>query len=507
MHMSSSRRLWLISALAAPLGACSSPIDPTNLADQAALHAREVVHQSGGGVAFALQDNSGVHNIGTGINHATSAVMGAMPSMMPPGMMSAMGTSPMSGMSSLMTTEEQFDTTADDLKVWLRERVLADSNLESKTDDEAIYLLNPDPTCRALPQDGDPPGTLPPIGKKCADQLTKLQVRVSLRADGDGVRLTILLGPQPLELSSIIIHSDLIAVEEDLPKAYAASQYVDQTLGTDSPTGTTQFENLTGVLRVSLQKNGDKKVTFTYSVLSAIHVATHQTDGTLGPDVTMAASDPTFQITGDGNAQSLTVKVDMGALDVLGDWDPQGTLPANRDLHVGIGELTGQATYTEGQQQFVITGLGIGETVIDVHQSRIFDLDLNPNDMHRFDLTLSADQTQQALAQVTPRFDLSLGFDYAAIASDYTTPPASYLLDETYRFDLENGGGTSGVTGANASGTFPGGLKVTAGTLTISSNKATDAVVVPAGKCLTGNNTPAPGAHPLLGKLAVVDCP
>ena len=50
-------------------------------------------------------------------------------------------------------------------------------------------------------------------------------------------------------------------------------------------------------------------------------------------------------------------------------------------------------------------------------------------------------------------------------------------------------------------------LKGTAGSLSISSNRASEAVVVPAGKCLTSQATVPAGAHPVLGKLAVVDCP
>ena len=68
---------------------------------------------------------------------AGDGLAGAMPSPLPPAMASAMGDSPlaaaMAGMPSMLTTEEQFDDTADQLKVWLRERVLADANLESKT--------------------------------------------------------------------------------------------------------------------------------------------------------------------------------------------------------------------------------------------------------------------------------------------------------------------------------------------------------------------------------------
>jgi len=490
------------------LAACSQPIDPTALADQAALHAREVVHQSGGGVAFSTRDDSGLRRLGTSFNNASSSVASVMPAPLPPGMMSGMAGGPgMIGMPSMMTTEEQFDDTADRLKVWLRERILADTNLESHTDDEAIYLLRPDPTCRQLPQDGDPPGTIPPIDQHCVDQLTRLEVRISLRADGDGVRLAILVGPQRLELSVFTIHSDLLALDVDLPKAYAATQYIDQTLGSDSPMNGTQYEALMGKLRLAVHKDGEKKVTGSYSVLQAIRIATHDANGNVGPDVSMGASDPTLAVTADGVNESLTVKVAVATLDEKGTWDPMGTGIANRDLHVVIGALTGQATFTEASDQLAIKGLGFGDVTVDAHCARLFDLSLNPNDGHRFDLTLSADANDQALAEVVPRFDLALGFHLGAVASELSSPPASYLVDETYGVDLDNGGAAAGVTGAPASGTFTGGLKVTAGTLTISSSKAPAPVVVPAGKCLTGQNTPPPDAHPVLGKLAVVDCP
>ena len=48
MRIRLTRTLSLLPLLAAPLAAChGDPIDPANLADLAALHAREIVHQSG----------------------------------------------------------------------------------------------------------------------------------------------------------------------------------------------------------------------------------------------------------------------------------------------------------------------------------------------------------------------------------------------------------------------------------------------------------------------------
>ena len=509
MRISLARTLSLLPLLAAPLAGCSDPIDPSNLADRAALYAREMVHQSGGGVAFTQEDGSGLNTIANGMQGATDGLAGSMPSPLPPSMASAMGDAPlaaaMAGMPTVMTTEEQFDDTADRLKIWLRERVLADANLESKTDDEAIYRLHPDPTCRHIPSADDPPGTIPALSTSCVDDLTRLEVRVSLRADGDGVRLAVRIGPQGLELSVFIIHSDLLALEMNLPKAYEASRLIDQTLGSENPVDA-QFDALTGKIRLAVHKDGEKKVTFSASVVEAIHIGTLESSGAVGPDVKLAASDPTIAVTADGMLQALTVKVDMGALDVLGDWDPMGVASPNRDVRVQVGGLYGQATFTEATDVIAATGVGVGAVSVDAHGARIFDLGLNANDMRRFDATIALNAAGQPEIQLTPRFDLDIGYHLGLVASEYTTPPPSYLVDETYRVLLDNGGASTGVAAVPASSTFGGGIKVTAGTLTISSTGAPQPVVVPAGKCLTGGAAVPAGAHPVLGAFSVVDC-
>jgi hypothetical protein len=510
MRIAHLTTLSALTLVAGALAGCTTPINPDDLADRMALDAREVVHQSGGGVSFTQDSNSGLSKISNGLSGASSGVMGAMPSPVPPGMMSGMAGSSMSmsmsGMPSMLTTEEQFDSTADDLRVWLRQRVLADANLESKTDDSATYLLNGDPTCRQLPKDGDPPDVVPPLSSTCVDDLTKLQVRIVLTADGDGGRLTVLVGPDRLELSEFVIHSDLLAVEIDLAKAYAATQFIDQALGSSTPMSS-RFDALSGRVRLAVHKDGEKKVTGSYSVLQAIEVGTLDSTGALGPKITMAASDPTFAVTGDGVNQTLTVKVAYGALDVFGTWNPAGTAAPNRDLHVAIGGIYGQTTFTEANDQIASTGVGIGETTIDVRSSRIFDLGLNPNDARRFDFTLSLDANNQPQVSLTPRFDLSAGYHLAAVASEYTSPPPSYTLDETYRVDLDNGGAAASFGAVPSSAGFGGGVRITAGTLTISTTSGAPSVVVPAGKCLTGLDAAPAGAHPVLGRLSVVDCP
>lgn len=511
MRMPRLIALTTLSTVALATASCSSttPINPKEVADHVADGSREVVHQTGGGIAFTQSSDSGLQTIATGLSDASNSVSG-MPAPMPAAMTNALKHTSLAavaaGMPSIMTTEEQFDSTADSIKVWVRERILADANLESTTDDQAVYLLHPDPTCRQLPQDGDPPDVVPPLNSKCVDDLTKLPVRVVLRADGDGGRLTILIGSDRLELSTFIVHSNSIALEIDLAKAYAATQEIDQTLGTDSPSAT-HYDALSGKLRIALTKNGEKNVTGAYSVLEAINVSTLDSTGAPGPAVKLAASDPTMSVTGDGVNQTLTAKVAMGMLDVSGDWDPQGTLPPNRDLHFSMGGIFSQTTFTDGANTVVGQGVGFGPIEYDVRGQQFVTVGLNPNNGNKFDYQLSLDANNKPQITLTPRFDLSIGAHLGVIASELTSAPPSYELDETYDINLDGGGAAAGVLAVGETSTFGGGLKVTAGTLTFSTTSTPQTVVVPAGKCLTGLSSAPDGSHPLLGKLAVVDCP
>jgi hypothetical protein len=183
-----------------------------------------------------------------------------------------------------------------------------------------------------------------------------------------------------------------------------------------------------------------------------------------------------------------------------------GVASPNRDLRVHVGGVHGQATFTEATDDLTATGVGVGAVTVDAHGARIFDLGWNPYDMDRLDAHLYVNAAGQPEIRMLPRFDLDLGYHLGRVASEYTTPPPSYVLEETYRVLLDNSGFAVSVAAAPATPTFAGGIKVTQGTLTIASTAAAQPVVVPAGKCLTGGATVPAGAHPVLGALAVVDC-
>jgi hypothetical protein len=129
--------------------------------------------------------------------------------------------------------------------------------------------------------------------------------------------------------------------------------------------------------------------------------------------------------------------------------------------------------------------------------------------MRRFSGTITVNADDTAHLELQPKFDLSLAFDYNAVAGELKEAPPSTIAHDTYGVKLINGGAAASVDTVKSNGAFAGGLRVSAGTLTLSAASApAEMVTVPAGMCLTSVSGGAPaGTNPLLGALAVTTCP
>lgn len=215
-------------------------------------------------------------------------------------------------------------------------------------------------------------------------------------------------------------------------------------------------------------------------------------------------AEPVVALSLDGKAETAALTFNLGLTETRSAWDPKRVGARNADLHFVLGGLTARTTLDDKSDDFVVTGLGLGEvtTRVDVRDTTVFRLDLNPADMRRFDVHGVIAPSGQPRFEIVPRFDLALAYKFADVAGDYGTPPPSYFLDETYRIVLESPARkpvfeTVAETVANG---FGGGLRMVAGSLTVSSGKAPSPVVVPQGKCLTSTEMAPMGSHPVLGR-------
>jgi hypothetical protein len=504
--MRMTRTIPLLTVTTALFGCHSDPpIDPKTSADQAATRAAEVVRATGAGLGFLDDEGGVVGKTLTGFDDATYGIMRKMVSTpMPTPLIRQFRSSPvvksMAGIQaipSFLTQEEQFDDTARDLETLLRDRLLVASNIESKTDSEVTYLLKADPTCRPLPSSGSTD-----LDPDCARDLPKLQVRLVTVTDGDGIRMTVQVGPARDELSAFVIHSDLLAWEVGFARGLKAVEFINMTLDPGAEQKRYPFTKLEGRIKVALQKLAPKKVKGSLGILEPVVVESDDP----GVSFTSAKSDPLLALTGDGETRTATLDWALGQTDVLAAWDPQGANLRNKDLHVSIGGSYGRGTVTDGKKEIALEGYGVGASFVAVRGTHIFDLDFNPRDGRKMDVLVTAPGDVPRFA-VTPKFDLSLAFNLGAIAAELKDPPPAPLVHETYTVVLD-GAVPAVIEVARQTPTFPGGIRVVAGTLTVATNGTpATTVVVPAGKCLTGKDPLPMGAHEILGRLDVVSCP
>jgi hypothetical protein len=391
---------------------------------------------------------------------------------------------------------DDLDMQADDVRKVIHDRLLAETNLESQSDSEAIYLLKPDPTCRSIKDDT--------VDQGCVEDLPKLQIRLRLTRSGDGAQIDLLFGPARLRPASVTITSTQLAVAVYLAPLKDTILFVSSALGEDAPE---LPATMRGSFDVSLTKEGPKRVTAALSVGEDIEFS----DGEV--TIRTAATRPALAFTADGAARSITGKVNIARTEVIVPWDPTPrVIGAKADIV--LGGLTGETTFTDQDKQIVLKrlGLGQGSSYLEVIEGgatkRVVQADLNPQDGRVFDLAITFDAQNKPRITLTPRVDFSLMCHLDLVASDFDEAPPSFLLDETYRLQLDPAGGTS-VALEPFESTAPGeegGIKIVEGKFSFSSNKAMTPVTAAAGQCLVGTEPPA-GSHPLLGGLKVVSCP
>jgi hypothetical protein len=488
-------------------------IEPATTSQQAALNAEELVRQAGQSVKFLGEDDSVLSRMLRGGQDASN---GLVKTAEPPPRVSPLGDGkdvlPVVRMLTTerralpMTAEDDFDRMARDVGVLLSERVLVASNVESQTATEIVYLLKPDPTCRPLPSSLEPGQTAGAPDPDCVEKLPKLQVRVVVRGEGDGHRLTVRLGPDRHELVAFVVQSSLLAAELDLAKSKQAVDFANKAVGDKDAGEPWPFERLEGRLRFALEKLAAKSVRASIGLLEPL--ALDEKDG--GVSVRIAKSDRLVAFTADGAAKRASVAVGLGKTEVKTTWDPRDRDLRNRDLHVSIDGLHGEVTLEEDKKEVAVKDVGVGHAFVAVRGMKIFELDFNPDHGRKMNVLAKLIMDDLPRIELLPRLDLAAAFKLMLVASDYDSPPPKELADEAYKL-LATPAGAGPVVlearKANPARMFEGGVKVVSGQVSLSAKTApASKVEAAAGKCITSREKKSSDEHPWLGTLQVVDC-
>jgi hypothetical protein len=360
------------------------------------------------------------------------------------------------------------------------------------------------PPGEPVPTPTEEPPVMPPMDD-CVKNFDDAQIRLRVEMVGDGMDITILLGADRNELVTVELRPDRVALVVDLAEAKLALQTLASLSGDtiDLP------KIMEGVVAVQLKRNGEKDVTVSAHVRAAVRVEGSLPEGRGDFAFATAAKDPIWSLHGEGVAKRITALLDVGKTTLGAPWkEMDGESLASGRLSVDWQGLSATAILEEAATSLKLTNLGLGDSTstLKLDDKTLFSIDLNSTMSRHFGLTITPQETGLPTFALDPGFDLSLGFHLKPLA-DAGDVVDSYLLDETYGVSFVGDAPLAQPIEQNLTTGFPGGLKVTSGTLTITSSAATSAVTVAAGQCLVGDDLVTETEHPVLGQLSATDCP
>jgi hypothetical protein len=384
------------------------------------------------------------------------------------------------------------DKGTDDLVTYLKDHVLAEGNLESEDATSATYLMRPSVVCKAN-------------DTSCADYVTKHPIRLVLSTPAAGdVDVAFLYSDARYNPVTLRLYRNSLGIAIDL--GASADTIRGLTDGSNLP------DTLQGVVLFELVKNAELDYSFRVSVTRDIAVGVTR-DGKRY-EFGLAATSPTWEVRADGNAHTLGFIENFGAmrgkvpLSAFADsvFDLGLDKPTSADpIDLLLSGITANATLNDADDVVHVKGIGLGASTSYVKEGQnvLFSLDLNAASERRFDLDVSLDADDRALLEVSPGFDLSLGFAFSQIADRVRGIP-TYALNDTIGVVLA---GAARPAVKSVSGPAGSALSVVSGSLSLTSRTAPqNDVTVTAGQCLLDGASPPGESHPL-SSLEAGACP
>jgi hypothetical protein len=383
---------------------------------------------------------------------------------------------------------------ARELVELLRDRILIPDNLEAETSTSATYRIGADVLC----EDDAPDGASDELDPDCVDEVERLQPRVVLTSPSEGdVDVTLQLGAEHNEPLTLALYHDSLGIRLDLGEALAVAREVGDDEDLEN------VDALTGVLELRLVEHAARDYSLEVNVLEAIEA---QLDSE-GQSVTasLAASAPAWNVRIDGNAQTLSAGIDLGALRVSGPLRAFASLFESDDdevvgdpfapteeeesaprvyrgaMELFLAGLNGTISYTANTDVLAFDDLGFGDATSTIKHdgNELLALDLNANAGRHVNLRISPAPDGGAEISITPSFDLQVALAFEHIADQFEGLSES-LLDNTVRVWFDGNAPMLHLADDR--------FQVASGTLHVESTANPEAnVTVQAGMCLGGS--------------------
>lgn len=389
------------------------------------------------------------------------------------------------------------------------DRIFADSNVVDKPFGAEVFALSGAILCT------DPQASYPP-SPDCVQKVDSLQLRIKVSS---GLDFTLQVGPNHLEPLVLKLRTrSSISVEVDLEAAEKAMLFVNTELGNSSPlNGATLTAK--GRLELKLQRNGDHDFTLSQSNLAAIDFKLVDANGVVRSYVSDSKS-PVYSLRIEGPARKATVVMDQPRTEAHAlstDYGGSSIAISNPDggityqnvpavpVAMKLSGLSAQLVVQDGKDpQLTHVGLGDDQSSITYDGHPLVTVDLNRSMGRHFDVAIKPSSTGLRL-DVTPGIELIVHTVFSVLPAVYKANAA--YADTTFTASFKASSGPASVDFVNGTANSSSAVRISAGTLTLSSTQPGEAPrTFSAGTCLGGGSSSS-SSNPVLDTFSSVPCP
>jgi hypothetical protein len=327
---------------------------------------------------------------------------------------------------------------------------------------DGVYRVPASLVCTQQVFDETTGTTTEAIDPDCASELDKMQLRIRVADDGDGVRFFVQIDANHDEPLSLLLAHDKLAVTLNLDDASAAMTAIAPLVGESAPNAALSG-SITGTLEVLGAAHAQVALDFDRAISIKLAGEGISLDGRDAVRFASAAA-RVLTVDLDGGAPKASLGVGLGATSAH---IPGDDVSAATDF--ALGGATLNAVFEDGALQLTNVSLGNTTTTVSVGGQTAMAIDLNPDAGRAFAATITADPaTGDETVVVSPRFDLRTQIDHALLGDEAPVYDVTRIL----------------VDGSLRGDALTGQIEVLAGTFSMTTNPSSYGFSATSGQCV-----------------------
>lgn len=363
----------------------------------------------------------------------------------------------------LQEVRDNLNEAVDELVTRLREEIFIEANLDAAGTNETqvTYRLGANVLCKVeagptttVDSSGNTvtlePAAAPELDPECVEKAEQANLRVRLsQPNPDDVDVTFIVGAEDYKPLTLQLYNDRLGLKVDLAEGLKAFE----ALGEDVE----EVDSLEGIVQLQLIKQAPLEYALQLSILEDLGLSFHDDDGS-NFAYSLAKSEPTVELTLNGNTKTISATYNYGAIQLLAPLQSLASLfddgatdaptandalaplpePAPEKVYTGMIELlvagyTGTFSYTADSDTFSFSNVGLGKKTSTLkHEGNLLaSVDLNPEDGRGFDMVIRSEpETESALVSIDPTLDLNIALNFEHIADQVENLPGTLLNDK-----------------------------------------------------------------------------